>query len=122
MGLKIGLLTYYRDSTKVWLCNTLEKKIFKTLYFLVTNVFHVSKLILWYLNMSSIDLSIRFKVGMYLWNRENRLNAFLISTDIIQVLNELQTDKIHIKVPQDRLLCPTHVHNKKKTGFRKISF
>jgi len=43
------------------------------------------------------------------------------STDIIQVLNELPTDKRH-KVPQDRLLCPTHVDNKIKTAFRKKSF
>ena len=42
-------------------------------------------------------------------------NAFPKSTDIIQVLNELPTVQIHIKIPQDRLLCPTHV-DKKKTG------
>ena len=27
--------------------------------------------VLWYLNMSSIDLAIRFKIGMYLLNRES---------------------------------------------------
>jgi len=43
--------------------------------------------------MSSIDLAIRFKIGMYLLNRDKHLNAFLRSTDIIQVLNELPTDK-----------------------------
>ena len=48
---------------------------------------------------------------MYLFNSK--------LTDTIQVLNELPTDKIHvdIKVSQDRLLCPTHVDNKRKTGF-----
>ena len=53
---------------------------------------------------------------MYLLNREKGLNTFLRSTDIhvIQVLNELPTNKRHIKFPQDRLLCPTHFDNKKK--------
>jgi len=61
--------------------------------------------------MSSIYLATRFKIGMYLFNSK--------LTDTIQVLNELPTDKIHvdIKVSQDRLLCPTHVDNKRKTGF-----
>jgi len=54
---------------------------------------------------------------MYLLNRKNRNNAFPRSTNIIQVLNELPTDKRHIKVPQDRLLCPTHINNKKKQVF-----
>jgi len=31
-----------------------------------------SKLILWYLNMSSIDLATWFKIEMYLLNRETR--------------------------------------------------
>ena len=64
--------------------------------------------------MSSMDLTTQFKIGMYLLYREKRWNTFLRSTDIIQVLNELPTDKRHIKEPQDRLLCPTHVDNKKK--------
>ena len=64
-------------------------------YVLVTNVFSVSKLILLDLNMSSIDLTTRFKIGMYMLNREMRCNVFLRSTDIIPVLNELPTDKRH---------------------------
>jgi len=72
--------------------------------------------------MSYIDLATQIKVGMSLLNREKRYNAFPRSTDITEVLNELLTDKSHIKVPQDRLLCPAHIDNKKKTGFRKLSF
>ena len=60
-------------------------------------------------------------IGMYLWNKDKRLNAFPRSTDIIQVLNELPTDTKHIKVPQDILRCHTHVENK-KTRFLKIFF
>ena len=59
--------------------------------------------------MSSINLTIRFK-------GEKRLNAFSRSTDITQVSNEMPTDKRHIKVPQDRMQCHTHVNKKKKTG------
>jgi len=54
------------------------------------------------------------------WIRKSVTYAFPRSTDIIQVLNELPTDKIHIKVPQDRLLCPTHVDNKKVQLFEKL--
>jgi len=36
---------------------------------------------------------------------------------IIQVLNKLPTDQRHIRVPQDRLLCRTHVDNKTKQVF-----
>jgi len=70
--------------------------------------------------MSSIDLASRFKIGMYLLNREKRWHAFPRSTDLIKVLNKLPTDKRHIKVPQDRLLCPTHVDNKKQQVFEKF--
>jgi len=49
---------------------------------------------------------------MYALDREKRCNAFPRSTDIIQVFNELPTDKKRIKVPQDKLLCPTHADNK----------
>jgi len=58
---------------------------------------------------------------MYL-NREKCVNAFPRSTDMIQVLNELPSDKRHIKVPQDTLLCPTHVNNKIKLVFENILF
>ena len=78
--------------------NTLVKKFFENLYFLVSYVFSVSKLILWYLNMSTIDLATWFKIGMYLLDREKRLNVFPRSTNIIQVLNELPTDKRHIGI------------------------
>ena len=61
---------------------------------------YATKLILLYLNMS--------------FNRFGNRDKLLFEiTDIIQVLNELPTDKRHIKVPQDRLLCPTYVNNKK---------
>ena len=80
-------------------CVTCKKISFENLYFLVTNIFSVSKLFLWYLNMSSIDLATRFRIGMYLLNRENHCKAFPRSIDIIQVLNLLPTDQRHIKVP-----------------------
>jgi len=47
----------------------------------------------------------------YLLNRVKRCKAFPRSTYIIHVFNTLPTDKRHIKVPQDRLLNPTHVDN-----------
>ena len=107
----LGEIFTERDSTAVWSCDTLKKEMF-----LVTNVFSVSKLILWYLYKSSIDLATRFTIGMHLLNREKRY-AFSRLTDIIQVFNSLPTDKIYIKVRQDRLLCPTYVDNKKKNRF-----
>ena len=36
---------------------------------------------------------------------------------MIQVLKKFPTDKIHIKVPQYKLLCHTHVDNKKQQVF-----
>jgi len=72
--------------------------------------------------MSSIDLATQFKIRMYLLNRESVTYAFPRSTDIKQVLNELPTDKRHIKVPQDRLICPTHVNNKEKQVFETIPY
>jgi len=59
------------------------------------------KTFLWYFNMSSIDLASRFKMVIYLLNREKRCNAFPRSTDKIQVLNELPTNIRHIKETQD---------------------
>jgi len=88
------------------------KRKFSKTYFLVTNVFGVSKLILWYLNMSSIDLATRFKTGMYL--TLFRDHEFTRS----QVLNVLPKD-ILIKVPQDILIYPTLV-DKKKRVFEKF--
>ena len=44
-------------------------------------------------------------------------NAFPRSTYIIQVLNKLASNKIHTKVPQDRLLSPTYINNKQKQVF-----
>ena len=57
---------------------------------------------------------------IFLW--KSVTNDFPRSTDIpiIQVLNELPTDKRHIKVQPD--LCPTHVGNKKKNRFSKKFF
>jgi len=43
--------------------------------------------------MSSVDLATRFKIGMYLLNRESVSNAFLRSTYIKQFLNDLPHDK-----------------------------
>lgn len=40
------------------------------LYFLITNLFSVLKIVLWYLNMSFVDKATRFKIGKYLLNRE----------------------------------------------------
>jgi len=56
--------------------NAFKKNIFESLHFLDTNVFSVSKLILWYLIMSSIDVATQFKIEMYLLNREKLCNAF----------------------------------------------
>jgi len=69
--------------------------------------------------MSSINLATQFNIGMYVLNGENHYWRFSESTDIIQVLNELPTNERHIKVPQDRLLCPTHIDNKKKRFLKK---
>jgi len=65
-------VSYVRNSTEVWSCNTLKKIFFENQYFLVTNIFSVLKLILWYFNkiMSSMDLATWFKIGMCLLNRE----------------------------------------------------
>jgi len=59
-------------------CNTENCIFFKNLYFLVTNVSSVSKLILWYLNniMSSIDLATWITIGIYLLNREKQLTEY----------------------------------------------
>jgi len=54
----------------------------------------------WFHNMSSIDLATPFKNRMYLLKEKSITDAFPRSTDIIQVLNELPSDKRHIKVPQ----------------------
>ena len=67
--------------------------------------------------MSAIDFATPFEIDMYLLNREKRCNAFPRSTYIVEVLNELPTKKRHIKVPQQRQLCPIHVDNKKKQVF-----
>ena len=48
--------------------------------------------------------------------RKNVTNDFTRSTDIIQVLNKLSTDKIHTNVPQNRQMSTT-----RNNRFRKIS-
>jgi len=93
--------------------------LFENLYFLVTNVFSYQNLFCG-TNLSSINLETRYKTGKYLWNRENVTKVFPRSSYRIQVLNEFPTDKRHIKVPQDRLLCSTHVDNKKKQAFENF--
>ena len=44
--------------------------------------------------MSSISLATRFKIGLYMLNRENVTCPK--STDIIQVVSELLTDNIKV--------------------------
>ena len=61
-----------------------------------------------------------FLLPTYLVYQNLLTNALSRSKNIIQVLNELPTDKRHIKVPQGKLLCPPHVDNKKKNRFSKI--
>ena len=74
LKLHVFILSVYHLSgvirTEVWLCNTLKKNFFEKLYVLVTNIFRVSNFILWYPNMSSIDLATHFKIGIYLLNKE----------------------------------------------------
>ena len=79
------------------------------IFYLVTNVFRVSKLIFRYLSMSSIDLAIRFKHGLYLFNRYN--------TSFKWIANR----KKNIKVPQDCYAQYTRRHQE-NTGLRKILF
>jgi len=59
--------------------------------------------------MSSIYSATSFKIGMYLLNKEKHIFRFSEITDLIQVLNEMQTDKRHMRVQQD---------NKKKMVFK----
>ena len=94
----------------------LKRKHFENLIFSCYQCFCVRKLIVWYLNISSIDLATRYKIGMYLLSVTE---AFPRSTDIIQFVNELPTDKINIRVPQDELMCPAYVNNKTKQVFEK---
>jgi len=60
---------------------------------------------------------------MYLLNKEKRYLRFSLSTYIIQVLNVLPAVKRHNKVhvQQDRLLCHTHVDNKKTQVLKCIT-
>jgi len=103
-------------------CRLTHLKIFffENIYFHVANVFSVSKLICGAL---IYPLSI-WQLGIYLericWTGKSVTNDFPWSTYIIQVFNELQTDKI-LKVPQDRVLCPTPVDNNKKQVFERIT-
>ena len=90
-----------KATSEVWSGDSRRKIFYENLEFLVTNVFTVSKLSMWYLNMTSIDLATWFKIGMYLLDGSKPCKAFPRSTDIIQVLNELPADRRHIKVPQD---------------------
>jgi len=54
-----------------------------------------------------------------LLDRKKHLNAFSRSTNIIQVWNELPTDKRHITVSQNTAMPYTH-QEQEKTGFWKI--
>jgi len=62
IAVNLCMLLCLRDSIEVLSCNTLQILFSENLYFLVTNVFSVSKLILWYLNMPYIDLATRLKL------------------------------------------------------------
>ena len=74
---------------------------------------------MWFLNnlcpLSIWQLSL--KLECICWTGKSDTNAFQRSTDT-QLLNELPTDEGHFNVPQDRLLCPTHVDNKIKQVFK----
>jgi len=66
---------------------------FENLYFLISNVFCVSKLNFRYLNVPSVDLAIRFKHELYLLIREMRCNVL--------VFNELPTERKRVKLSQE---------------------
>jgi len=70
--------------------------------------------------MSSIDLATQFKIGIYIcWTGKSIIYAFSSSTDIIQVLNKLPTDKRHYH----KIGCyALHPSTRKKTGFEKCLF
>jgi len=73
--------------------------------------------------MSSIYLATGFKIGMYLLNREKRLNAFPRSTDIIQVLNELPIDKkIHVLRYHEIEWYALHTSIRRKKVFEAFLF
>ena len=81
-----GLLFVLKDTTEFWSCNTLKHIYLENLYFLVTNVFSVSKRIPWYLNTSCI-WQIGIKLNVSVEQGKALLTLFLRSTDIIEVLN-----------------------------------
>ena len=71
----------------------------------------VSKLILWYLNMSFIDLATQFKLECICVT-----NVFSRSTDIKQVLQELPTDKFILRY--HRIDCyALHMSTTRNNGF-----
>jgi len=100
----------FRDSTEVWSCDSRKDFFSKTCMFMLLNNLMYKNLLCG--NMSSIDLATRFKIGMYLLNREKCCKAFPRSTDIKRDFKKLPTDERHIKVPQD---CYA-LHTSTKTG------
>jgi len=73
---------------------------------------------LWYLNIHPLSIQqLGLKLECICWTWKSVTYAFPKSTDIQHVLNEWPTDIRHINEPQDRLLCPTYVDNKKKQVF-----
>ena len=66
-------------------------------------------------------MATRFKIGIHMLDREERYQRFSKSTDIRQVLNELPTDKRHVKEPRERLQCHTHVDNNEKNIFKRVT-
>jgi len=86
----------YRESTEVCSCDLFLKNYIVLVPTYLRYQLKLMKgtytvLIVWYLNMSSIDLATRFKIAIYLSNREKHWTAFPSSTYIIQVSNELPT-------------------------------
>ena len=67
---------YYQNDKQYFINGMFSYYRYYNLYVLVTKVFSVSKLSLWYLYMSSIDLATRFRIGMSLLNMEKRYERF----------------------------------------------
>jgi len=88
------------------------------MYFFYLNLFCGTSILIRYLSI----LQLSSKLDCICWTGKSVTNAFPRLTDIIQVFNELLTDKRHIKVSQSRLLCSTHFDSKNKRAFEKNLF
>jgi len=90
-------------------------------YIFVTNVYSVSKLVCGTFICPLSVWQLGLKLECICSTGKSIFYAFR-DQQIIHVLNELQTDKRHIRVPQERLLCPTSVDNKNTQVFEKNIF